>query len=294
MLYKWPIHPVQPQRALSRKRSVRILNLAAILMGLVALLVFYSMKVEPYWLQTTQIDLPMRGLPQPFDSYRIVQISDLHLGPYLSGKPLMNAIQRVNALQPDLVVITGDFFIMGSESYAGELQTALSQIQARDGVIASLGNHDHWLDPLLVRQTLESAGVMVLQDDVTVIRQGDAEIYVAGLDSLYAGMPDLSAVLEKLPLESFAILLMHEPDYADQAAATGRFRLQLSGHSHGGQISLPFFGPLALPGYAQKYPSGSYRVGVMEVYTNRGIGMNRFWARFNARPEVSLFVLQAE
>jgi hypothetical protein len=111
------------------------------------------------------------------------------------------------------------------------------------------------------------------------------------VDDAIEGQPDLERVLSALPEEECSILLAHEPDFADVSARTGRFDLQLSGHSHGGQIRIPFLPPLALPQQARNYPVGLYRVGEMQLYTNRGIGMVHLPLRFRCRPEITLITL---
>ena len=120
-----------------------------------------------------------------------------------------------------------------------------------------------------------------------------APLHIAGVDDLWTGQDRLDLVLERLPAEGAAILLVHEPDFANTSAKTGRFDLQLSGHSHGGQVSLPFLGPPILPRYARDYPVGRYQVGEMALYTNRGLGTVPPRVRINCRPEISLFILEA-
>ena len=113
------------------------------------------------------------------------------------------------------------------------------------------------------------------------------------MDDHWVGADRLDLVLERLVPNAPAILLAHEPDFADSSAATGRFALQLSGHSHGGQISLPGLGPPLLPFLGQRYPRGRYQVGSMVQYTNRGVGMIRPYGRLNCRPEITLIGLRA-
>jgi hypothetical protein len=119
-------------------------------------------------------------------------------------------------------------------------------------------------------------------------------LHLAGVDDVWESQDRLDLVLEALPDAGAAILLAHEPDFADVSAAAGRFDLQLSGHSHGGQVIFPLRGPLVLPRYARKYPIGLYQVGGMLQYTNRGLGMIPPRVRFNCRPEVTVFTLRCE
>jgi hypothetical protein len=119
-------------------------------------------------------------------------------------------------------------------------------------------------------------------------------LHIAGVDDVWEEHARLDMVLEQLPADGAAILLAHEPDFADESAATGRFDLQLSGHSHGGQVIYPFGGPPILPTYAKKYPVGRYQVSGMIQYTNRGLGMIPPHVRFNCRPEITVFTLSAK
>jgi hypothetical protein len=149
-------------------------------------------------------------------------------------------------------------------------------------------------DAGLVRRILRESGIIEVGNSIHTIRRGESLLHIAGLDDYWEHKDRLDFVLKNLPPEGAAILLIHEPDFADISAATGRFDLQLSGHSHGGQVILPFFGPLVLPLYARKYPLGIYRVGQMFQYTNRGIGTIPPAIRFNCRPEITLLTLKSE
>jgi hypothetical protein len=136
--------------------------------------------------------------------------------------------------------------------------------------------------------------VVDLTNRVYPLENGPARLYLAGIDDINAGFPRLDRVLQQLPTDGPAILLAHEPDYADISARTGRFALQVSGHTHGGQVVLPFIGRPLLPKNGRKYPSGLYKVGEMYQYTNRGIGTGQQYIRFNCRPEITQFVLEQQ
>ncbi|MDQ6693683.1 MAG: metallophosphoesterase, partial [Chloroflexota bacterium] len=148
------------------------------------------------------------------------------------------------------------------------------------------------LGPELVRHAIRESGIIELNNKVHTVWRGGAQLNIAGVDSARAGMDRLDIVLKALPKDGPAILLAHEPDYADKSAATGRFNLQLSGHSHGGQVLIPVLGPPRLPPMARKYPIGFYRVQGMALYTNRGIGMVGLPLRFCSRPEVTVLELR--
>jgi predicted MPP superfamily phosphohydrolase len=144
-----------------------------------------------------------------------------------------------------------------------------------------------------VEQSLSEAGVTVLRNSVRTIQRGKSQLHLAGLDDVSQNMDRLDTLLKALPEDGAAILLVHEPDFADVAAAAQRFDLQISGHSHGGQIVLPFIGPPILPEMGKKYPSGLYNINNMLLYTNRGVGVTTVNARFNCRPEITVFTLEA-
>ena len=159
--------------------------------------------------------------------------------------------------------------------------------------MAVLGNHDHWSGPDEVRRVVRDGGTTDLSNAARTLRHGGSELHVAGVDSVMEGEDRLDEVLDGLPGSGAAVLLAHEPDCADKSAAAGRFDLQLSGHSHGGQVRVPLFGPPVLPPLAEKYPEGLYGVGGMLLYTNRGLGMLPPRVRFYCPPEITVFTLRA-
>jgi predicted MPP superfamily phosphohydrolase len=133
-----------------------------------------------------------------------------------------------------------------------------------------------------------------LTNTVFTLKRGSENLHLCGVDDVWEGDVQLENVLNQLTDDSAAILLAHEPDFADTSAATGRFDLQVSGHSHGGQVVIPYYGPPILPLLGQKYPSGLYKVGEMFQYTNRGVGTGMLPVRFNCPPEITLFILDGQ
>lgn len=253
----------------------------------------YARGLEPDWLEVRRVRLSLPRLDARFHGYRLAQISDLHLGDWLDRTQLEEVVALVNKQQPDLIAITGDFVTHHAESFATDLVAALNKLSARDGVVAVLGNHDHWSNPDTIRQVLLDSGIFNVSNGARTLERGKALFHVAGVDDVWKKQDRLDVVLGKLPAEGAAILLAHEPDFADTSAATGRFDMQISGHSHGGQIVIPFLGPPVVPPLAKKYPLGLYKVGTMFQYTNRGVGMVRPHLRFNCRPEVTVFTLES-
>lgn len=254
---------------------------------------FHAEDFDPKAFDTVTLTVNIRGLDPAFDGYRVAVIADLHLGQWLTPARLAGVVGLVNALAPDLIAIPGDLVSYELERYAAPLAENLRALKAKDGVVVSLGNHDHWAGAGRVRKVLQQAGVTDLANDAVPIRKGKAELWVSGVDSLKVHADRLEEVLPKLPPTSTpGILLVHEPDFADVAAASGKFALQLSGHSHGGQIVLPFLGVPIRGNHFKKYYSGTYQVKDMVLHVNRGLGANLIWLRWNCRPEITLITLR--
>lgn len=243
--------------------------------------------------QVVPITLAVPGLDPVFEGYKLVQISDIHFGQWITPERLEGVVDLVNSQSPDMVAITGDFFSYVLDKHGHELARILGRISARDAAVAVLGNHDHWIGANAVRRLIRSGNIMELGNDVFTVYRGGATLHIAGLDDVLANKHDLDRVLKKLPASGPAILLVHEPDFADLSAVTGRFCLQLSGHSHGGQIVIPGFGTPIRGYHFKKYPLGRYQVGEMVQYTNRGLGTNLFWSRINCPPEITTFTFHA-
>ena len=235
----------------------------------------------------------MPRLARDFDGYRVALISDIHMDGWMTLERIKGIIELLNDQDPDLVAIAGDYVSDTVRYDSRDLSNALSLIEAKDGVVAVLGNHDYLANEKIVRRLISESGITELANDVYTLERGDSKLHIAGVDDFWQRKARLDLVMEKLPEEGAAILLAHEPDFADVSAATGRFDLQLSGHSHGGQIQLPFWGPLVWPPYGRNYASGLYQVDGMIQYTNRGLGMLGPHVRLNCRPEITILNLLA-
>lgn len=250
----------------------------------------YVTKVEPEWLTITRQTIVLPHLPAGLDGYKIVQLSDFHLYPFTTLDLAKRTVARTNELAPDLVVLTGDYVLETAASIF-DLAPELAKLNPRHGIFAILGNHDHWTDAEVVKQGLAAHGIELLHNRGVLLNE--SQLLLAGVDDLWSGEPDVEAALANGREDVPTILLAHEPDFADDFLGDGRIQLQLSGHTHGGQVRLPGFGPIVLPRYGQKYHNGLYQVGQGQVYTNRGIGLIGPAVRLNCPPEITEFVLRA-
>ena len=283
-------------RGVSERGIYRRLLLGAALGVLLLGGLVHVRKIEPEDVEIVPVSLVLPRLDAEFDGYRIAQISDIHADDWMTPGRVLGLMNLVNSEAPDLVAITGDFATYSRFRslirHASRLVAPLRRLHAPDGVVAVLGNHDHKTDARTVRRLLAASSVIELRNTVQTLRRGGAVLHFCGMDDVREGTPDLPWTLRSLPDQGAAILLVHEPDFADESAATGRFDLQLSGHSHGGQVGLPLLRYPFLPKISRKYPAGLYRVGEMFLYTNRGLGAHpRF--RFNCRPEITVFTLRS-
>ena len=256
----------------------------------------YATQTEPGNLELVELPLTLPRLDPAFNGFKIAVIGDIHLGGWMNRERLIPAIDMILAQPVDLILIPGDLMAgygwnAGHERDLDDLSAELSRLSAYKPTFAVLGNHDYWTKASAVRKALAKINITELPNSYHTLKRGSAELHICGIDDFVEKKDDLNALLLHLPPEGAAILMVHEPDFADLSAATERFDLQISGHTHGGQVVIPNYGPLFLPQLGKKYPSGLYKVGEMWQYTNRGVGMGGISVRFNCRPEITIFTL---
>lgn len=250
-------------------------------------------------IEVTRLEIHLPHLDPAFDGYKIAHISDFHMGTWMNQARLAHIVDLVNAQQPDLIAITGDFVSYEADPPFREMAIPLQKLQSPDGIFAVLGNHDYYAgEQEKVRAWLRTLNIQELQNDIHLLHRGNAALTLAGVDDCYDGTDDLDLVIARVTPNGHGrtptILLAHEPDLADRVAETGLFDLQLSGHSHGGQVVLPHFGMLYLPRLGRKYPRGMYQINGMALYTNRGLGTSHLHLRVNCPPEIAVFTMRGE
>jgi predicted MPP superfamily phosphohydrolase len=260
----------------------------------------YGGFFERTHLVVRHVDVPLERLPEAFDGFTIAQLSDLHYHPYFSASVIRQAVGIVGELRPDVIALTGDFVTVPAfRNYDAKAAEAavpcaelLAPLRAKLGVYAVLGNHDSHTNPGIVTEALSARDIRVLRNEAVPVEQNGARIWLAGVGDVLAGFARLDAALKPIPASETTLLLAHEPDFADEAARHS-VDLQLSGHSHGGQVCLPLIGPPVLPELARKYPRGLRKVGRTALYTNVGLGTIIVPIRVLAAPEVTLLRLKA-
>jgi len=232
----------------------------------------YGLHIEPEQLTVEQVTIPLTKLGEAFEGFKIVQLTDLHLQPYTQLELIQQAVALANSLNPDLVVLTGDYVFSTAEAIF-ELAPALANLNPKHGILAIVGNHDLWTDLQVIKVGFREVGIPLLINTGHLITVGNDQLYIAGLDDGWSGRPDLGMALASAPAEVPVIVLMHEPDFVDIFAQDSRVSLQLSGHTHGGQVRLPGVGAIRLPSYGKRYDAGLYQVNDTWLYTSRGVGV---------------------
>ncbi|WP_158945275.1 metallophosphoesterase [Granulicella sp. S190] len=260
----------------------------------------YAGEIARHEIGIVQRPIDIANLPAAFHGYRIVQLSDIHLDEYTEPFFFERVIEKVNTLAADLVLLTGDFITHGSLTFfngkhavhrCAEIISTLTA-PLRYGI---LGNHDVAVSAPMVIQALSSRGTPLLVNQHLPIERNGARLWLCGVDDPGTSAPDLNLAIPTAP-DGPVILMAHEPDYADTVVAHPRgplVDLMLSGHSHGGQVRLPFLGPLILPPLGERYPEGHYRFNRMQLYVNRGLGTVGLPFRLNCPPEITVITLGA-
>lgn len=244
---------------------------------------------DVYDIEVTKHEVFIDDLPEAFDGYRVAFLTDTHVAGFVRREFYRQIVAQVNRFDPDLILLGGDFVTWRRHiPLMGDV--LLTDLRARDGILAVLGNHDYWANADEVKSTMTARGVKFIINTSHVIRRGAAQLPVVGIDEVYRGEPDVDAAFAGVR-RGACIGVTHHPDLIDLLDGR-RIDLLACGHTHGGQIRFPFFGPLVVPSrHEGRYASGFRRVGEVLMYVSRGIGAIPP-IRILCRPEVATFTLR--
>lgn len=278
-------------RVISRRHFIGAAVTAASAAGVGA----YTWLIEPHWLEIVRRPLPVRGLPPTLAGATLAQLTDVHVGPRVSDHYVLHSFSRIAALQPDIVVYTGDMTSYHADVFGHAERIYAHAPRGRRATLGILGNHDYgpnWAHPEIgahLARIFAASGIHMLRNDVADV---DGLQFV-GMDDLWADAFDPARALRSLDGGRAAIALSHNPDTVDDSRWAGFDGWILSGHTHGGQCKPPFLPPPLLPVRNRRYTAGAFALGHnRSLYISRGIG-HLLGVRFNVRPEVTLFTLQA-
>jgi predicted MPP superfamily phosphohydrolase len=276
-------------------RRRQFLRLMAGAGGLAAPVCLYTWRCEPHWLEVVEKRLPVANLPATLVGHRLAQITDLHIGPRVDDAFLRRGFDTARAFDPAIVVYTGDFTSFEPDIYRHIGRIFPHLARGRLATVAILGNHDYgpdWDHPEVADRIAGLAtanGVRVLRNEST----GVAGLRIVGMDDVWAHRFEPGRGLAGLAPNDAALVLTHNPDSVDRTGWGGYSGWILAGHTHGGQCKPPFLPPPLLPVRNRRYRAGEYDLGDgRRLYINRGLG-HLIRARFNVRPEITMFTLEA-
>ncbi len=276
---------------ISRRRMLK--RCAAASLAVAGATGFYTWQVEPHWLEVVRRPLRIRGCPPALLGKTLVQVSDLHAGERVSEKYLTNAMHRVAAMSPHIVVITGDFISYTSPAEFATIRRVLAPLAAHRKVFGIPGNHDYgygWRDSSVANAlftSVASAGVNVLRNEIAIVD----ELQIVGIDDVWGTNFNPQRAFRQYDESRPAIALCHNPDVCDLSVWQNYQGWILAGHTHGGQCKPPFFPPPLLPVRNRRYVAGEYALtGDRRLYINRGVG-HLMQVRFNVRPEITVFTM---
>jgi predicted MPP superfamily phosphohydrolase len=278
----------------SKKRAV-LLIFAALLLTCASLLL-WAFVIEPDRLVVNEVELKLPAWPNAFAHLRIVAISDLHAGmPFINEAKLEKVVETANATEPDLIVLLGDFvahgkndkLLMTPEVIAGKLKG----LHAKYGVFAILGNHDWWFDGERVRRSLTDVGIRVLENEVAPLEKDGQTVWLLGVPDYWTRQPiDLRPALAQINKPGPVIALTHNPDVFPTLPSN--VILTLAGHTHGGQVNIPFYGRPVVPSqYGERYAVGYIQENGRHLFVTPGIGTTGLAVRFRVPPEISVLTI---
>jgi hypothetical protein len=273
--------------SLSRRHFLKLAGCT----GVVGLAASYPVFIERYVVLTNTYRIPVPNLPQVFAGFRIVQLTDLHYGALVPQSLIRHVIARANSIPRDIVICTGDY--VHARNTTTEIDTVwplLAELTAPAGVFSVLGNHDHWADTSRSQYWLNQTGQDLRHKAIPIKRKGE-RLWLIGAGDLWEDHRDLDELMRGVPESDCRVVLAHNPDTADTDFSC-RVDLMVSGHTHGGQVNIPFVGTPVLPVRNRTYSNGLKKSPRgMSVFISKGIGWAVCPVRFNCLPEIAVLEL---
>lgn len=274
----------------------RLLKITFFILAFIFLIIIYARYIGTMGLTTKEYTIIDKNIPEGFDGLKIVHFSDIHYNRAITLKKIESIVKEINLIKPDIVVFTGDLLdkdaILTNTDY-DELGKILKKINAPSGKYAILGNHDYEKEEENAIKILKNSNFTYLENTYDIIydKYGN-KVFIGGIGSVIQNKDDIDKVLNSLSNKdniSYKIILIHEPDIADEIATGYKINLILAGHSHGGQIRLPLIGALYTPPYAKKYQNEYYKINDCNLYISTGIGVSTINYRLWDKPSINFY-----
>lgn len=250
--------------------------------------------IEPFRIEIKKTELISNNIPEGFSGARIIFIADIHCGFFFSQKRVSKIVEKINSLKPDIMLLGGDYvdYISGSSSYIKPCFDELKKISAPLGVYGVLGNHDHAVSADLTRKSMTNAGIVILDNTAIWINKKNQRIKIGGVGDMTEDSQEINPTIKDASDKDLVILLSHDPDYFEHMEK-GKVDLVLSGHSHGGQVTLfGLWAPLMPSRYGQKYRTGIIENEKSKLMITNGVGTATLPVRFFARPQINIIELK--
>lgn len=278
------------------KRSKKIKKVLLFLLGLIFIFFIYSMFIEPHMLIINEYSIKSNNVKDDIHGIKIVHFSDLHYGSSINSKNIDKIITKINELEPDIVIFTGDLVdIRYTDKYTDEdidkLVSSLKNINVTLGKYSILGNHDYNYNKLSNIYYESEFNLLINKSDIIYEKNGST-IGIYGFDNITYGNPLLDGLKdEKFKDTTYKIVLIHEGDYINYFINDYNINLILGGHSHNGQVKIPFLKPLFLPNGSKTYYEPYYNINDTDIYISNGIGESLINIRFNSIPSINFYRL---
>jgi len=275
-----------------RKLKISLTIICLLILGLV----LWGLVIEPSRLVIHRETLQIPNWHAEHNGLKIALLTDLHVGsPYTGLDKIKKVVELTNAEEPDLILITGDFMIqgvIGGKFVEPEpIAEVLKDLHAPLGVISVLGNHDWWYDGVRITNALRSVGIIVLENQSQKIEFNGKSFSIAGIADQWTRSPNIVGTLKNIPTDEPIILITHNPDIFPTVPA--RVSLTIAGHTHGGQVAIPFLGRPVVPSkYKDKYAAGHIIEDGRNLFVGTGIGTSIYPVRFRVPPEIVILTLE--
>lgn len=277
-----------------RSSKRRLLTRRKFIYGAMGLAAADAFFVEPNISHISKHNHELPFLPSSLNGLKVVHLTDLHYKPDKDENLLTTVVEKVNQINPDLILLTGDY-VDHDTSGIDPMLDILAKLKPKHGILACMGNHDGWTaDGSYFKSKFEKQGIQFLINANTAVEINGETLYLAATDFIWSGSPDPIVTLRGIPKESPLLTMIHEPDYFDTMVAHRDQHLQLSGHTHGGQCRVPFinYAPKKVK-YGKKYIYGKYSKASSSIFVSKGLGTTAIRARFSCLPEIALHTLKA-